>query len=227
MAVGENLIKPKGNAKTTKVIVRRNRSQTFRKFFLSTFIVATVASGIFTVNYIANKPKKEPVHKADIRKSDEESKIKRMNGGEYGETPYELRRLNKDLLDAATKSDAEKVAHLLDIGADVNTKTGFNSTPLMLAARNWWISDKTIRVLVENGADVNAKNSLGLTPLMIASMHGNTSAVEFLLEHGADADAVDNIGETALDKAVRFEFEKTTALLENYEKNRKKNFLSF
>lgn len=219
MAVGENLIKPKGNAKTTKVIVRRKRShQTFRKFFFSSVLILSITSGIATIHYVVNRPDKEQIRKESIDKSKEESRIKRMNGGEYGETPLELRRLNKDLLRAADKGDAEKVAHLLEIGADVNTKTEFSSTPLLLASRNWWMGDKTVKVLVENGADVNAKNSLGLTPLMVASMHGHVSAVKVLLENGADVNAVDNMEETALDKAIRFEFEKTVALIENHKK---------
>lgn len=224
----KRLVGPRDVTKKIRVSARRsNAHQTFRKIFFSSVLIVSLASGGAVINHIANRPGKEQVQKEEVEKSEEEATIKRMNGGEYGEIPSERKRLNKDLLKAANKSDAEKVAHLLDIGADVNTKTDFGSSPLMLASGNWWKSDETARLLIEGGADLNAKNSLGLTPLMFASKHGNIRVVRLLLENGADINAVDERGETALDKAVRFDFTKIADLLNNYEKDKKKNFLSF
>ena len=107
--------------------------------------------------------------------------------------------LNESLLLAVRLNKLDVVAHLISLGADVNTRdTTWGSTVLM------WAADKgnmeIVKLLLEKGADVNAKDTAyGKTALMWAADKGHSEIVKFLLEKGADVNAKDTSwGSTAL-----------------------------
>ena len=99
---------------------------------------------------------------------------------------------------------AEAVSKLIELGADVNAKTGDKGkTALMCASSNEEANREVISKLIQSGADVNAKDDDGATVLMYAAMFfGDAEAVELLTKSGADVNAKNNRGETALMKAA-------------------------
>jgi ankyrin repeat protein len=78
---------------------------------------------------------------------------------------------------------------LIRHGADVNLRSDFDTTALVLAAsREYRVG--VCRILVESGADVNAANGTGRrTALMEAARAAQAEIVELLLEAGADPNA--------------------------------------
>ncbi len=81
---------------------------------------------------------------------------------------------------------------LISYGADVNSKTSSNITPLHKCIDNFNIT----KLLIENGAEVNCKDAAGVTPLFSAIENYNAytkdqqkeimKSVYLLLEYGAD-----------------------------------------
>ena len=109
------------------------------------------------------------------------------------------RRGNTPLQYAAGFGTVEAMRLLLDAGAEVNARNGFEATPLIWAAGNV----PKARLLIERGADVNAKTRQGRTPLMVAAACSECSEiVRLLLSKGADAKAQDSVIGTALSIAA-------------------------
>lgn len=96
----------------------------------------------------------------------------------------------------AGKGQADALARLIQLGANVDERDSIEATPLFWACVNNQI--KTASVLVTLGADVNARNNGGRTPLMGACRFGHIDSVRTMLDAGAAVDARDNDGETAL-----------------------------
>ncbi len=118
---------------------------------------------------------------------------------------------NKDLINAASEGDIEKVKALLEGGADVNIKSDSGTTPLISASFGGYTD--IMQLLIENGADVNAKLNIGTTALNHAAFYGHTSAVKLLLDNGADINATWKDGTTALDVARKAGHNKIVQLL--------------
>lgn len=92
----------------------------------------------------------------------------------------------------ATKchKNLQTIRMLIDNGADVNSKSYIDSTPLMFAQ-----DIETVKILIEHGADVNNKNYLEETPLKYAK---SPEIAEFLIKHGADVNFTDGLGHSLL-----------------------------
>lgn len=95
---------------------------------------------------------------------------------------------------------------LLNAGADINSRSEEQETPLMKAVfinKN----EEVVRFLLENGADVNAQDIHGETALMKAAASGQESLIRLLLKGGADPHLKSKSGRTANDytgvKAIR------------------------
>lgn len=80
------------------------------------------------------------------------------------------------LVEAIKTGDREKVAALLDEGADLKTEDEGGNTPLHLAAGQGHAD--LVELLLAKGANAKAKNNDGLTPLFLSA---NTRVAEILL----------------------------------------------
>ncbi|KAM0079786.1 hypothetical protein ACKRZS_008073 [Fusarium odoratissimum] len=103
---------------------------------------------------------------------------------------------------ATSNGHAETVEFLVNVGADPNTRGGFQcDTILFLAARN--CDEKLTKFLVERGANAKEKDRGRKTPLhWAATMEGSGATMQALLSYGAEIDARDDRGETPLFKAA-------------------------
>ncbi len=82
------------------------------------------------------------------------------------------------------KDRYDVVRFLVEQGVDVNKKTDYGLTALMMAT---CCRDETLlRFLIENGANIDAQNKNGETALMYAAIHGDQKMVQTLVEHGAN-----------------------------------------
>ena len=104
--------------------------------------------------------------------------------------------LGQQLIDAATQGNIERVGALLDQGVLVDSRDGYQYTPLI------WASFRGHRavaaLLCDRGADVNAENALGSTPVTRASYRGHLDTLQLLVSRGADIHHRDQFGHSSL-----------------------------
>jgi len=122
---------------------------------------------------------------------------------------------------AAVQNHADAVEVLVELGADVDTRSKrlefpefvFQTagmiyavqpvgdwTPLMFAARDGAID--AVRALADSGADLNLVDPDGTTALTLAILNGHFDTAAALLEKGADPNVADKNGMTPLYAAV-------------------------
>jgi len=89
-----------------------------------------------------------------------------------------------DLLKYSKDGDFAKIQEAVEQGADVNTKTKIEVTPLMFACLHGNID--IVRYLIEQGADIQAKDNNDRTALMFVCETGHLDIVKYLVEQGAD-----------------------------------------
>ena len=100
-------------------------------------------------------------------------------------TPLLADDLGDDLLAATRKGDIAQVKALLDKGANINSKTRYNQTPLFFACDRGNL--EMVKLLVERGADVNVKdNFYNATPLTWAMNKKSKETVNYLIVKGVD-----------------------------------------
>lgn len=119
---------------------------------------------------------------------------------------------------AAEAGDVDRIAALLDAGADINACDQHGQTALMIAARNG--STPAVRLLVERGADLDHTAKYRLSALMLAVINGRDAIVGVLVDAGANLDirgtgAPGFAGKTALDIARGAHRVIAVALIEN------------
>jgi hypothetical protein len=108
----------------------------------------------------------------------------------------ERKMFESPLHEAVWSGDVERVARLLDAGADPNGRTTEGSTPLMVAAQ---LDRATLAAaLLDAGADVNAQDKRGATALMYAAAERSIQVVTLLLKAGADPNIRTRDGRTVL-----------------------------
>jgi ankyrin repeat protein len=93
--------------------------------------------------------------------------------------------LGDSLLSATRKGDVAQVKALLDKGADVNSKTRYNQTPLFFACDRG--NFEIAKLLIDHGADLSIKdNFYGATPLTWALEKKNKEITVLLISKGVD-----------------------------------------
>ena len=85
-------------------------------------------------------------------------------------------------LQAQHPKQKEMIAHLLDLGADVNAQDLKGASPLYNAIKNDLDMD-IIMLLLDHKANINAKTFSGNTPLALARKKGDQTLITVLLEY--------------------------------------------
>ena len=98
---------------------------------------------------------------------------------------------------AALAGQYEEVRRLVERGADVNIKTKFGWTAVMLAA--WGGHGDIVEYLHQAGAaDINIKAKGGYTAVMVAAYSGHGDIVQYLHAAGADINIGNIYGSTTV-----------------------------
>jgi ankyrin repeat protein len=105
---------------------------------------------------------------------------------------------NAALLSAVTSSNLADVKTLLAGGANIETRSRANETPLMLAVQYSYGRNEITNYLIEKGADLNAVDPDGNTALMLSINRNNGEAVKQLLAHQAAVGVLNNDRQSAL-----------------------------
>lgn len=101
--------------------------------------------------------------------------------------------------DAAT-SEEDVAGILLERGAEVNARAGFNRTPLHMAS----VACRAglVEMLLDGGADIEAEDELGFTPLHYAAFGGDGSVAELIVQAGGPLAATAELDYTPLHTAA-------------------------
>src|SRR5690242_5818071 len=94
------------------------------------------------------------------------------------------------LFDAVAARDRAAVEQALAGGANVNSRTRDQTTPLIAAALD--NQPAIVELLLGKGADTMARNSGGFTPLHAAAYSGSVPVAKLLLDKGAVLDDAAN-----------------------------------
>ncbi len=91
-----------------------------------------------------------------------------------------------DLSSATHWQDPKLIAKLIEMGADVNARTGrYSLTPLINATASEQASAATVKLLLDKGADPNQADTDGEKPLDWATHRLDKAKIELLKQHGA------------------------------------------
>ena len=117
------------------------------------------------------------------------------------------------LFDACQRDDTESVRELLDEGANIEAKTSWGATPLLVAC--FYGSCNCIELLLEKGADLTF-TVRGNTPLHYLCTRENTSDIVLqLLARGVPIEDYNNDGDTPLIIACRVNNVRCASVLLN------------
>jgi ankyrin repeat protein len=94
---------------------------------------------------------------------------------------------DQELIVAARDNNLPEMRRLLSVGADVNAKNDFDSTPLHEASTNG--HQQVVKELVDHGADTEAKSFIDRTALHFAAVNDHPAVVDELLSPGVNIDA--------------------------------------
>ena len=97
---------------------------------------------------------------------------------------------DETLFAAINVGDSAAVKQELATGADVESRTRDQATPLIVAALAGRL--EIVELLLSNGADVMARNSGGFTALHASAYSGSVPIAKSLLDKGAVLDDADN-----------------------------------
>ena len=125
--------------------------------------------------------------------------LREKGAKEWVISKVEANELGKELLKIVWSGEKEEVLSVIKKGANLETRDGDGSTPLMRAS---WVGNiEVVKVLLKEGADVKALNNDGVTALMEASDCQYFEVIDELIKYGADLNVIGNNGWTALMKA--------------------------
>lgn len=118
---------------------------------------------------------------------------------DFAQGPWRWSRPDTSLYRAASRGDVNRMAELIDLGANVNEAISGDGSPLIGAARGGHLG--AVQLLLERGADPNLAVEGDGNPLIMAAREGHTEIVKLLLDRGAYIDQVVRGDETALIQA--------------------------
>lgn len=113
---------------------------------------------------------------------------------------HRLRVTSQELKTSIHNADFERIAILINAGADVRTRDRNGRSSLHVAAS--FGNEGLVRTLLKRGHDPNARTKGGVTPLMAATPRGQLGVIALLVAAGADVDQRDQNGQSAVFYAV-------------------------
>jgi ankyrin repeat protein len=113
----------------------------------------------------------------------------------FAQTP-----LDRELIVAAERGDAQSVARLIKQGANVNAKDEKQDSAFLIASARG--RTEVVKLTLAAGADLKSTNRYGGTGLIPACHYGHLETVKLLLTTKIDVNHVNNLGWTALLEAV-------------------------
>lgn len=108
--------------------------------------------------------------------------------------------VDEELSNAVVATDRERVALLLDRGADIDKPNLMGLAPLHVAARER--DSEMISFLLDKGANPNALDRDGWTPVLHAAFRNHVPSIEALSKGGADLERTAPDGSTPLSVAI-------------------------
>ncbi len=108
-------------------------------------------------------------------------------------------------------SDEVLALKIIQMGANLDVKNGYNETALHMSVRNTF-DNEIARLIIENGANLNLTNIEGETALHISARNNNSKIIIDLIDHNTKTDIKNIHGNTALDLAKNYS-NKTIELL--------------
>ena len=110
--------------------------------------------------------------------------------------------LDESFLQAVYEGDSKEAESLLNLGANIESRTQKGSTALIVAsARN---DSEMVHFLLSRGSRVNSRNRYDDTALLLCSTRGNTRCVKSLIEEEVDLNARNMHGWSPLARAARY-----------------------
>ncbi|MZG53313.1 MAG: ankyrin repeat domain-containing protein, partial [Nitrospinae bacterium] len=107
--------------------------------------------------------------------------------------------LDESFLQAVYDGDTKEAAALLDLGAELESRTKKGSTALIVASARG--DSEMIRFLLKRGSKVNSRNRYDDTALLLCSTRGNDSCVKSLIAKEADVNSRNMHGWSPLARA--------------------------
>lgn len=122
--------------------------------------------------------------------------------------------MEKNIIEAVSEDNIEKVRELLKENININTQDSQNRTLLMIAAYN--NNYKIAKLLIDNGADVNIQDDMKNNPFLYSGAEGQLEILKILIKAGADTKITNRYGGVALIPASEHGYVDTVKyLLEN------------
>jgi hypothetical protein len=124
--------------------------------------------------------------------------------------------LNTEWEQAIRDDDSERLAALIDDGADLDALDRYGQTGLMIAAMHG--CDKAARLLIDHGAELDHTAKYRLSALMLAVINHHVEIVRMLVQAGADTTlrgggAAGFYHKTAGDLAAHYGFDDLVEIL--------------
>ncbi|WP_028391145.1 ankyrin repeat domain-containing protein [Bacillus cihuensis] len=104
--------------------------------------------------------------------------------------------LNKQLLQAAERGEANTISELIKKDANINAQDSKRRTATMIATYNNDV--ETAKVLINAGADVNIQDDMKNNPFLYAGAEGYIDILKLTIEAGVDPAITNRYGGTAL-----------------------------
>ena len=122
--------------------------------------------------------------------------------------------MGKNLIEAVSKGNIQKVRELLKENININTQDSNQRTLLMIATYN--NNYEMVKLLIDNGADVNIQDDMKNNPFLYSGAEGQLEILKIITKAGASTKITNRYGGVALIPASEHGYVETVEyLLEN------------
>lgn len=133
-----------------------------------------------------------------------------------------IEKLNAELIEAAKNGEQDRIAVLVNGGADVNARDKDGYTALHIAAIH--NNPESIQKLIDCGANVEARNNHGYTALNAAAFSRRVDSVRVLIANGATINSKNNFYYTPLNSSIHEHKETEISHGKTYQTQRQQRY---